>query len=95
MEQHMKITNQKLKQIIKEELAEMQTQQEAQWVDDMFGPRNKIEALQMGLDDVLARLQDLQSSLEQKSITEDGIKKVLLKIVMSAKTALDKANKLQ
>jgi hypothetical protein len=91
----MKITNQKLKQIIKEELAEMQTQQEAQWVDDMFGPRNKIEALQMGLDDVLARLQDLQSSLEQKSITEDGIKKVLLKIVMSAKTALDKANKLQ
>jgi hypothetical protein len=73
----------------------MQTQQEAQWVDDMFGPRNKIEALQMGLDDVLARLQDLQSSLEQKSITEDGIKKVLLKIVMSAKTALDKANKLQ
>jgi hypothetical protein len=49
----------------------------------------------MGLDDVLARLQDLQSSLEQKSITEDGIKKVLLKIVMSAKTALDKANKLQ
>jgi hypothetical protein len=61
----------------------------------MFGPRNKIEALQMGLDDVLARLQDLQSSLEQKSITEDGIKKVLLKIVMSAKTALDKANKLQ
>jgi hypothetical protein len=95
MEQYMKITNQKLKQIIKEELAEMQTQQEAQWVDDMFGPRNKIEALQMGLDDVLARLQDLQSSLEQKSITEDGIKKVLLKIVMSAKTALDKANKLQ
>jgi hypothetical protein len=91
----MKITNQKLKQIIKEELAEMQTQQEAQWVDDMFGPRNKIEALQMGLDDVLARLQDMQSSLEQKSITEDGIKKVLLKIVMSAKTALDKANKLQ
>jgi hypothetical protein len=91
----MKITNQKLKQIIKEELAEMQTQQEAQWVDDMFGPRNKIEALQMGLDDVLTRLQDLQSSLEQKSITEDGIKKVLLKIVMSAKTALDKANKLQ
>jgi hypothetical protein len=60
MEQYMKITNQKLKQIIKEELAEMQTQQEAQWVDDMFGPRNKIEALQMGLDDVLARLQDLQ-----------------------------------
>jgi hypothetical protein len=95
MEKYMKITNQKLKQIIKAELAEMQTQQEAQWVDDMFGPRNKIEALQMGLDDVLARLQDLQSSLEQKSITEDGIKKVLLKIVMSAKTALDKANKLQ
>lgn len=95
MEQYMKITNEKLKQIIKEELAEMQTQQEAQWVDDMFGPRNKIEALQMGLDDVLARLQDLQSSLEQKSITEDGIKKVLLKIAMSAKTALDKANKLQ
>ena len=95
MEQYIKITNHKRKQIIKEDLADMQPQAEAQWVDDMFAPRKKIEALQMGLDDVLARLQDLQSSLEQKSITEDGIKKVLLKIVMSAKTALDKANKLQ
>jgi hypothetical protein len=95
MEKYMKITNQKLKQIIKEELAEMQNQQEAQSIDDILGPRNKVEVLQVGLDDVLVRLQDLQSSIEQESITEEGIKRVLLKIVMSAKTALDKANKLQ
>ena len=94
----MKLTKEKLKQIIKEELqemgaADMSTQQEAKWVDDMFAPRSKVEALQMGLDEVMALVKSIQATIEGGTSTENDIKKVLNKIGMAAAKAMDMVKK--
>jgi hypothetical protein len=98
----MKITQEKLKQIIKEEIADMQAQQEAKLPDDLFAPRNKAETLLDGLSRVTSNIKALIGSIQGD--IELGLKsdkeyaptlKFLQKTLQDGMSAFERANKLE
>jgi hypothetical protein len=91
----MKLTHQKLKQIIKEQLTEIENYQKAAPVDEVYMPKSKAEALQSGLDKVRYTLADLQSTMRDGLSTDADITNVLNGLIKEIDNTLLAAKNLQ